>query len=311
MLIPHTTPGDWPHDIAPARFASLIARDPAALAAARPGTIALLGLPDDLGVRLNHGRPGAAQGPTALRHALARYAVSRPGGWSWPPIIDLGDVTPAPGDVPAALTNTHDRITQAVRAALERNFFPIAIGGGHDLTFPFARAVIQHHRALGRDVKGAVYFDAHLDVRDTPGSGMSFRRLVEDCAISRLYIHGFSDLVNTADHLTWFRQHGGVTRDDPDALAEGRWRPDCPYIASFDMDVIDAAHAPGVSALNPAGWTVRQAANWVARVARDPACVCFDIMELSPPNDPTGRTARVAAHLLLTFLQGYSQRGST
>ncbi|MEO1129082.1 MAG: hypothetical protein AAFX05_05155, partial [Planctomycetota bacterium] len=34
--------------------------------------VALLGLPDDLGVRLNGGRPGAAAGPTAFRAALAR-----------------------------------------------------------------------------------------------------------------------------------------------------------------------------------------------------------------------------------------------
>ena len=32
---------------------------------------------------------------------------------------------------------------------------------------------------------------------------------------------------------------------------------------SFDLDVLDAAHAPGVSATNPAGWTVREAAAWV------------------------------------------------
>ncbi|MBI1189579.1 MAG: hypothetical protein GC200_02715 [Tepidisphaera sp.] len=309
MSLPHTIPGVWPASIPSSRFASLIRRELPDLAP--PGAVALLGLPDDLGVRLNNGRPGAALAPAALRDALARYAVASPGGWSWPPTFDAGDITPAAGNDAASLDATHQRITAATRMLLERGYFPIAIGGGHDLTLPFARAAILHHRAHGRDVKGCVYFDAHLDVRPTHGSGMSFRRLIEDCAISRLYIHGFSDLANSAEHLTWFRQHGGITRDDPAGVAEGRWKPDCPYIASFDLDVIDAAHIPGVSAINPAGWSVRDAARWVSRLARDPGCVCFDLMELSPPNDPTGRSARVAAHLLLTFLQGFSQRGGT
>ena len=42
--------------------------------------LGLIGLPDDLGVRLNGGRPGAAAGPAALRVALERL------GWPDPKI---------------------------------------------------------------------------------------------------------------------------------------------------------------------------------------------------------------------------------
>jgi arginase family enzyme len=41
---------------------------------------------------------------------------------------------------------------------------------------------------------------------------------------------------------------------------------------------------------------------------RNPALKCFDIMELNPLCDESGRTARLAAHLFLTFLRGYSER---
>ncbi|MFA6045885.1 MAG: arginase family protein [Phycisphaerales bacterium] len=304
MVIPHTTPGVWSATLAAGKLGGLIRRDDP-----KGCSVAILGLPDDLGVKLNAGRPGAAAGPAAIREALSRYGVAHPSGWAWPAIFDAGDIVPSPGDNAAALEATHTRVSQAVHSILDKGIFPIGLGGGHDLTYPFARGAIEHHRQHGRDVRGCVYFDAHLDVRDTPGSGMSFRRLVEDCGISRLYAHGINELVNSREHVTWFHQHGGVTRDDPAATIEGRWRPDCPYVASFDMDVIDASHVCGVSAMNPAGWTVREAAHWVDRVARDPACVCFDLMELSPPHDQTGHSARVAAHLLLTFLQGFSQRG--
>ena len=78
------------------------------------------------------------------------------------------------------LEATHRRVTAATTALLDAGLFPIAIGGGHDLTFPFVRAIAAEHSGLA-----GVYFDAHLDVRETRGSGMPFRRLVEDCGVSR------------------------------------------------------------------------------------------------------------------------------
>lgn len=77
---------------------------------------------------------------------------------------------------------------------------------------------------------------------------------------------------------------------------------------SFDLDVLDAAHAPGVSALNPAGWNVREAGAWVRACGADKRVRCFDLMELNPRFDADGRTARIAAHLFLTFLSGFAQR---
>jgi formiminoglutamase len=266
--------------------------------------IALLGLPDDLGVALNHGRTGAREGPAAFRAALARYGVAQPTGWDWPTVYDAGDVTPAEGRDPHALHETHARITSAVHAILDRGMFPIAVGGGHDLTLPFVRAVIEHEHAHGRSLHSGLYFDAHLDVRDTPGSGMAFRRLVEDCGVRDLAIVGLNPAVNARHHHDWFLTHGGRVIDAADAPAA----PDLPCFVSFDLDALDAAHAPGVSAINPAGMTVREAQRWVHALARRPNVKCFDLMELCPPHDPQGRTARVAAHLFLAFLRGWSER---
>jgi len=291
MPIPHCQPGIWA-DASTSRFASTIARgDPKGCA------VALIGMPDDTGVRLNNGRPGAAEGPTALRAALSRYGVSDPGGWDWPKVYDAGDVIVEAGD----LSETHRRVTQAVEAVVEQGLFPIGIGGGHDLTFPFVRGVV----GSGPPMHG-VYFDPHLDVRDAEGSGMPFRRLIECGAANALTIHGFQPFANSTDHLRWFQAHGGRVSD---LSPEDSW-PGRDTFVSLDMDVIDQAYAPGVSALNPAGWSPATCERWVSAGGRNPRVRCFDIMELSPPNDPSGRTARLAAHLLLTFLRAFVERAS-
>ena len=289
-MIPHSCAPQWPDQIASSRFASGIKRDiPDGCA------IALLGLPDDEGVRLNHGRPGAAQGPNAFRAALARLGAIDAASGAWPSVFDAGDVIPG-----ATLEETHARITEATRALLGRGLFPIAIGGGHDLTFPFVRAVAEKWPA-----PTGLYFDAHLDVRETRGSGMPFRKLVQECGVPALHLHGFRPFVNTAAHLDWFRSHGGVIHPEGSkiALPEG----DSIFV-SIDLDVLDVAHAPGVSATNPVGWTVRELDGWAYACGADPRVRCFDLMELNPAFDRDGQTARAAAHLFLAFLAGFASR---
>ena len=258
--------------------------------------IALIGLPDDTGVGLNNGRLGAKEGPAAFRKALAKYGVAQPSGWEWPAIFDAGDVDVVQGD----LHETHRRVTDAVKSLLDLGLFPIAIGGGHDLTFPFVRAVADHFGPMD-----GVYFDAHLDVRETDGSGMPFRKLLETGAAKSMRVHGFDPNANTREHVEWFTSNNSTisSSDDPSAP----WPAENTFV-SLDMDVIDQAHAPGVSAHNACGWSSQLCESWVLRAGQNPLVRCFDIMELSPPYDRDNRTARIAARMFLTFLRGFCER---
>ena len=53
---------------------------------------------------------------------------------------------------------------------------------------------------------------------------------------------------------------------------------------------------------------MREAEAWVRACGADRRVRCFDLMELNPRFDPDDRTARIAAHLFLTFLTGFAQR---
>ena len=287
--ISHTKRFAW-GQVAAGRFAETIRTDRADGCA-----LALLGLADDTGVKLNNGRAGAAEGPEAFRRALARLGASEPAGVRWPRVFDAGDVVRG-----RTLEETHARVTAATTALLEMELVPVAIGGGHDLTFPFVRAVAEKFSPLA-----GIYFDAHLDVRETAGSGMSFRRLVEDCGVKALEVHGFRLFVNSEAHVEWFTTHGGKIADEGARVKLPAGRN---LFASFDLDVIDMAFAPGVSAANPAGWTPREAEAWVRACGADRRVRCFDLMELCPRHDEGGRAARLAAHLFLTFLAGFAAR---
>lgn len=326
LTIPHTQPGVWP-SIGAGRFAASIRRD--SHAGCR---VALVGLPDDLGVRLNNGRPGAAEGPAAFRTALARYGT----GWDAEteleldvPVFDAGDVVPAPGDDAAALHRTHARVTEALLAVHASGMVPVCIGGGHDLTFPTVRALALSRGDTHGPV-GGINVDAHLDVRDTPGSGMPFRSLIEGGFVDprKFTVVGAGLFANTREHFQWLTGRGarvlgiesvmeyGVSDTDTFTrcmrkAAVGSAQRFGTGFVSIDMDCLDASCAPGVSAMNPMGLTVRHVEQIAREAGEHPAVRHFDLMELSPPNDKpagAGMTARIAALLFLSFIRGFAER---
>ncbi len=315
--IPHTTSPTWA-PARPGRFASTIRTDSPVGCA-----VALLGLPDDRGVVMNHGRPGAKDGPAAIRAALSAFGADYDGLHERDldvAVYDAGDVLPSTRTDPVeALNETHERVTAAARAIHDLGLIPICLGGGHDLTFPTVRALAQQY---GHSI-GGVNLDAHLDVRAEPGSGMPFRALIEGGHVNpRCFsVLGAGRFANSGEHSRWLTAQGAhiidaevVLRSDVpiketfSRLASGE-APDAPSFVTIDLDAIDASQAPGVSALNPMGLSVRHAVQ-VARHAGTRASVRhFDIMELSPMHDDRARTARIAALLVLTFLAGFQGRG--
>jgi formiminoglutamase len=310
MNVPFTEAGVWP-EMRPGRFASSLRKSPEGCRAA------LLGLADDLGVRLNGGRVGARGGPTAFRAALARYGVPWDGLRQRAldlPLYDAGDVTPAPGDDESALLETHDRVERAVAALREHGLIALCVGGGHDLSLPALRAV---SASVGAPL-GGVNLDAHLDVREKVGSGMAFRRLIEGRQLdARRFVEiGLGRFVNDQRDLEWLHARGGTAihaevvfehgLDHTAALelasAEG------PAFLSIDLDAFDQGVAPGVSAANPLGLSLRDAAPLCEAAGARREVQHFDLMEFNPNHDLDGRTARGAALLFLHFIAGLCQR---
>jgi len=79
-------------------------------------------------------------------------------------------------------------------------------------------------------------------------------------------------------------------------------------LVTFDLDVFSAAHAPGVSAVNPWGLSADAGLALAQAFGACPAVVCLDLMELAPPLDPDARTSRFAAFLAAAFLEASLRR---
>jgi formiminoglutamase len=280
----------------------------------RPG-VALLGLASDAGVSRNHGRPGAAEGPAALRRALANLA------WHGGPdarLYDAGDVS-CRGD---ALEQAQSDYANRVAGLLRDGHFVLGLGGGHEIAWAAHSGL---ERALAGDPRferlGIVNFDAHLDLRrpETPGRGTSgtpFLQIAEARAARGLDFRylcvGVSEAANTPALFDRASTLGVTIVTDVEAA-----EPAAPVqvqrfieassavYLTFCLDVLPPAVAPGVSA--PAGLGV--ALHRVAALLKDALAACghgrsgskllvADVAELNPRFDPDGRTARTAARLV-------------
>ena len=87
---------------------------------------------------------------------------------------------------------------------------------------------------------------------------------------------------------------------------------DRPVYLTFDIDSLDPAYAPGTGTPEIGGLTSVQAIE-IIRGCRGMNLVGCDLVEVSPPYDPQGNTALLAANLLfemLCVLQGVAYRGA-
>jgi len=274
----------------------------------------LVGFPVDEGVRRNGGRPGAAQGPSALRRALARLTPD-PARWegfvnllrrTW----DLGDLVPS-----GELTEDQEALGRVLAPYLERGSTAIILGGGHET----ALGHFLGHATAGRSVS-ILNWDAHPDVRpllDAEGhSGSPFRQILEHPSgrCRGYHVVGLNPHVVAKAHLDYLDARGARYEFGP-GLTQARIDEiyaelEADAMVSFDLDAVDQAAAPGVSAPGAIGLTPALWLHAAFRAGSSPAVRSIDIVELCPPLDRDDQTARLAALTIWKFWSGFLARGS-
>ena len=268
--------------------------------------IALLGFCCDEGVRLNHGRTGAAQGPDSIRSACANLPDHLAQGSL---LIDAGNLFPGTDKVEVIQAQLGYYQAQL----LDMGLTPLVLGGGHELAFGSFLGLAGHNS--GASKIGIINLDAHFDLRipsPQANSGTSFYQMYSWCqerSVPFEYLCvGIQEFSNTRA-LFQRAEHLGAEYISADELRKGEAldagrridrfveNADVVYL-SICLDVFNASQAPGVSAPNPAGIDVRDALPIVRRIARSGKLACADIAELNPAYDIDRRTARLASCLL-------------
>ena len=271
--------------------------------------VVFIGIPLDIGTS---NRSGTRLGPKQIR---AESVLMRPYNmWTRAAPFDslrVGDL----GDVPINTFDLKDsvvRITDFYNEVLAHDVIPLTLGGDHTLTLPVLRAIAAKHGLVG-----LIHVDAHADINEHMfgekiAHGTPFRRAVEEGLIDphRTWQIGLRGTGYTAEDFDWARDQGFTV-----VQAEELWHQsaaplidkaraalgDGPVYLSFDIDSLDPGFAPGTGTPEIGGLTPIQALE-IIRGCRGLTLVGADLVEVSPPYDPHGNTALLAANLLYEML---------
>lgn len=280
-----------------------LVRDPSKL------DIALIGVPYDGAVE---NRAGARHGPREIRNMSSMlrsiHHVTRVNPYELCCIADMGDVL---------LTHvfdleaSHNNITEFYRKVHAADVVPLSAGGDHSISLPILRAI-----AAGCPV-GMVHIDAHTDTCDEEmGSkfshGTPFCRAVEEGLLDpkRTVQIGIRGAQNSEEGWTFSLKSGmrvifmeEFTKLGVEAVVAEARRVvgDGPAYISFDVDGLDPAFAPGTGTPEVGGITTVEAQT-LLRGLRGLDLIGGDVVEVSPPFDPSGNTALVAATMMYEIL---------
>ena len=268
---------------------------------------ALLGFESDAGVARNQGRTGAAEGPSAIRRALAPLAWHRTA-----PAYDAGNVRCVDDGLEAAQQTLADRLTSLLTAG----HLPIVLGGGHEVAYASWLGLAQFFMPKTTPPRiGIINLDAHFDLRDPAhirSSGTPFAQIADKCQewdwSFRYACLGVSRAANTRALFTRANTLGTLIREDReiDALRLDsivrdmqRFIAKCDHLyLTIDLDVLPAAEAPGVSAPAARGVSLALIEPLIEAVRDSGKLRLADLAELNPSLDIDSRTARAAARLV-------------
>ncbi|CAM3686218.1 formimidoylglutamase [Micrococcus flavus] len=293
------------------------ADDNAATTDDAPGrSTALVGFASDEGVRRNHGRVGASEGPAALRAALSSLAVLEGTG----ALVDAGDVVVEMGseDAPGDLEGGQEELAGRIAGLLDAHTLTVVLGGGHETAYASATGLVRSGRVAAGTRVGILNLDAHFDLREAPrpSSGTPFLQALRDADAAEheiaYAIVGISEANNTRvlfdtareRGVTWLTDEQSQTADVTGVRRFVRAFIDAVDVLylTIDLDVLPAAVAPGVSA--PAGFGVPYEVihACAAEATESGKLALADVVELNPSLDVDGRTAKSAARLIHTIV---------
>ncbi|MBW6418813.1 agmatinase [Celeribacter sp. PS-C1] len=268
-----------------------------------------LGIPMDIGTS---NRPGTRLGPRQIRDESRMIRPYNMATGAAPfehlQVADIGDVPINLYD----LKKSVEIIAEHYRGVMSHGAIPLTLGGDHTLTWPILRAVAEKHGPVA-----LIHVDAHSDTNEDmfgekEAHGCPFRRAWEEGCLQndKVFQIGLRGTGYSKADFDWGREQGWTCIQAEECwhksltplMAEIREKiGDAPVYLSYDIDSLDPAFAPGTGTVEVGGLTTMQGLEIIRGTAGLNLVGC-DLVEVSPPYDPAGNTAVIAANFLFEML---------
>jgi len=271
--------------------------------------VGFVGVPWDGGTT---NRPGARHGPRQLRDLSTMirrvHPVTNLDPFAAVNCADLGDVPVNPADV----QDTLQRVTAFYDVLVAAAITPVTAGGDHLVSLPVLRSLAR------KKPLGMIHFDSHTDLFDDYFGGFKythgtpFRRAIEEGLLDpkRIVQIGIRGTMYDGEDIEFARTQGvrivrieelmergiAAVMDEACTIVGAK-----PTYVSFDIDGIDPSQAPGTGTPEIGGFSTYQAQQMLRKLSGLDIVGC-DLVEVSPPFDPSGGTAWVGVSIMFELL---------
>ncbi len=283
----------------------------------------ILGIPEDIGVRMNKGIGGAH---SAFIPAIKAFLNTQQNQFiDGKEILILGyldylkevekfDGDPIVGD---QLVKTIDKaVSDIIQTIIESHKIPIIIGGGHNNAYGNLKGL----SLAKKQAINVINFDAHTDLRrlEERHSGNGFSYALEEGFINKYFMFGLHenytpqyifDLINnnpnidfnTFEELEVYR----TISFNEELNKAGKFLSDKSLGIEIDLDCVQ--NFPS-SAMTPSGFTPQQTRQFVYHFAKNNTSSYLHLCEGAPviKNDPTtaAQVGKFISYLISDFIKG-------
>ncbi len=279
--------------------------DAAAFIASCEAPFVLFGIPEDIGVRANAGRPGTSSAWKSAIAAIANIQHNRFGKGKMILVLGTLDVeTEMAASKELLFMNSIDRrklgslveivdreVSHIVSVIVKAGKIPIIIGGGHNNAYGNIKGTAL---AKGRQIN-AINFDAHSDFRILEGrhSGNGFSYAFEEGFLKKYFIFGLHENYTAKKVLKLLEKHQERIRyntyDEISIRGEKSFDKELHTAHDFITDdtfglEIDLDAIPGIasSAMTVSGFSVEQLRRFVTHFGRSENAAYIHICEGAP-----------------------------
>ena len=241
-------------------------------------------------------RPGARFGSAAIRnesYGIETYSPYQDRDLEGLAVCDAGDLELPFGAPEPAL----DLIETETSRIFDAGKVPVMLGGEHLVTLGAVRAAVRHHPGLY-----ILHFDAHADLRtDYLGNPLSHACVLRRChdALGDGRIFQFGIRSGTREEFAFAAEgHVRMERFAADTLPSVTLPKGTPVYLTVDLDVLDPSEFPGTGTPEAGGLSFEVLRRALMDVFARFQVVAFDLVELAPMLDASGRSTALACKLL-------------
>lgn len=282
----------------------------------------IFGIPEDIGVRANHGKPGTATAWNAFLSAFLNVQVNK--YLDQKKILLLGEIDIAEamrkaGNIDTSDPNYHQKlgdlvgaldevVAEVVSNIVSSEKVPVIIGGGHNNAFGNLKGT---SKAMGKPVN-VINIDAHTDLRNTDyrhsGNGFSYAR--KNGFLGRYAIFGLHENytpqyifeeMNASEAICY-----SLLEELPnDHSAEFQMNLDFVKNDNFGLEVdCDSIQNFPSSAISPSGLSLNEVRYLISTAAKEKNCTYLHVCEAVDDDDyPVGKAL---SYMVSDFIKNFA-----